>query len=139
MVMKNVGRIVTKFPAITIAVVIAITISSVLCISHYGLSQEFEEEAFLPDIEIAKASQEISEQYTSTYSVSILVKSKHENLLTSNALVEILQLEKDITNDSIIRLKLETPEMPSTNVISVADIIAQVAFSQQNVTFPTFE
>lgn len=139
MVMKNIGRIVTKFPAITIAVVIAITISSVLCISHYGLSQEFEEEAFLPDIEIAKASQEISEQYTSTYSVSILVKSKHENLLTSNALVEILQLEKDITNDSIIRLKLETPEMPSANVISVADIIAQVAFSQQNVTFPTFE
>ncbi len=139
MVMDKLGIGVSKYPKMAIIIILAITLMAVGSIYQFGIDSEFSEEAFLPDLEIAQASNEISDEYSATRSVSILVKSKNSDLLTSDALADILQVENEIVNDPEIKPTLETPEMPSVNANSVADVIAQMALISQNITFPTME
>lgn len=139
MIMDSLGKRVSEYPKATIATIVLITGIAMACIQIFGIEQEFSEESFMPEMEIVKASNEISKQYTTTYTVSILVKSKNGDLLTSNALVEMLEVEKAIANDPSIRATLENPSMPSFNVNSVADIVAQMALLQQNVTMATMD
>jgi predicted RND superfamily exporter protein len=108
-------------------------------IMYFGIDSEFSEESFMPDMEITQASNEISEDYTATASVSILVKSKNGDVLTSDGLVEMLEIENEIIKDPDVVEVLETPALPSANVNSVADIIGQMALARQNITFPTIE
>ncbi len=137
--MDGLGKRVSKYPKATIVAIVVITLIAMGSMQIFGIEQEFSEESFMPDMEIVKASNEISEEYTATSSVSILVKSKNDDVLTSDTLVEMLQIEKAIINDSKIIPTLETPEIPSVNVNSVADIVAQMALVQQNVTVPTMD
>jgi len=137
MVMDRFGKKVSQYPKVTIATIVIITIIAMCSIQLFGIEQEFSEESFMPDMEIAIASDEISMDYTTTARVSILVKSKNDDVLTSDTLVEMLQIEKAIIDDSTIIAVLETPEMPSVNVNSVADIVAQMALLQQNITIST--
>ncbi len=139
MIMDRYGKIVSKYPKLIIVIIILMTLIAIGSIQIFGIEQEFSEESFMPDMEIAIASDEISIDYTTTSSVSILVKSKDGDVLTSDNLVEILQIEKAIIEDSTIIPNLEIPEMPSVNVNSVADIVAQMALLQQNITVPTMD
>ena len=139
MIMDRFGKKVSKYPKLTIATILVITLFAIGSIQIYGIEQEFSEESFMPDMEIAIASDEISMDYTTTASVSILVKSKDNDVFTSHNLAEMLQIEKAIIGDSTIINALETPEMPSVNVNSVADIVAQMALLQQNITIPTMD
>jgi len=139
MIMDRFGKKVSKYPKLTIATIVAITLIAMGSMQIFGIEQEFSEESFMPDMEIAIASDEISRDYTTTASVSILVKSKNDDVLTSDSLVEMLEIEKTIIEDSTIMPTLETPEIPSVNVNSVADIVAQMALLQQNITIPTID
>ena len=139
MIMDKFGKKVSKYPKATIVTIVVITLIAMGSMQIFGIEQEFSEESFMPEMEIAKASDEISEKYITTSSVSILVKSKDNDVLTSNNLVEMLQIEKAIIDDSVIIPTLDTPEMPSVNVNSVADIVAQMALLQQNITIPTMD
>ncbi len=139
MIMDKFGKKVSKYPKATIVTIVVITLIAMGSMQIFGIEQEFSEESFMPDMEIAKTSDEISEKYITTSSVSILVKSKDNDVFTSNNLVEMLQIEKAIIEDSTIIPTLDTPEMPSVNVNSVADIVAQMALLQQNITIPTMD
>mgnify|MGYP001063347296 CR=1 FL=1 len=139
MVTRQLGWQISGHPTTAIAATIVITLLAVGCIQIFGIEQEFTEESFLPDMEVVKASNEISENYTATYTVPILAKSKNGDVLTSESLVDILQVEKIITADAKIVPALATPEMPSSNVNSIADTIAQMLLTQQNITTSTFE
>jgi len=139
MIMDRFGKNVSQYPKVTIATIVVITLIAIGSMQIFGIEQEFSEESFMPEMEISKASDEISEDYTTSSSVSILVKSKDNDILTSNNLVEMLQIEKAILNDSTIIPTLETPEMPFVNVNSVADIVAQLILLQQNITIPTMD
>jgi len=139
MIMDRFGKKVSKYPKATIATIVIITLIAMGSIQIFGIEQEFSEESFMPDMEISIASDEISMDYTTTVSVLILVKSKDDDVLTSDNLVEMLQIEKAIIDDSTILPSLKTPEMPSVNVNSVADIVAQMALLQQNITIPSMD
>jgi len=139
MIMDRFGKIVSKYPKLTIAAIVAITLIAMGFIQIFGIEQEFSEESFMPDMEIAIASDEISMDYTTSSSVSILVKSKNDDVFTSDNLAEILQIEKKFLEDSTIIANLETPEIPSVNVNSIADIVAQMALIQQGITTPTID
>jgi predicted RND superfamily exporter protein len=139
MVMDRLGKRVSEYPKVTIVVIILITLIALASIQFFGINQEFSEESFMPDMEITQASNEISDDYTATASVSILVKSKTGDVLTSNGLVEMLQIEKEIIDDPDVITVLENPVIPSANVNSVADLIAQMALAQQNISFPTLD
>jgi len=139
MIMDKFGKKVSKYPKATIVTIVIITFIAMGSMQIFGSEQEFSEESFMPDMEISQASDEISADFTTTASVSILVKSKSNDVLTSNNLVEMLQIENAIISDPDIVSALNIPEMPSVNVNSVADIIAQMALLQQGVINPTME
>ena len=137
--MDRFGKKVSKYPKMTIVIIVVITLLSIFSMQFFGVEQEFSEESFMPDMEIAQASDEISADFTTTVSISILVKSNDNDILTSNNLVEMLQIENAIISNPDIVPSLYIPEIPSVNVNSVADIISQMALLQQGITNPTME
>lgn len=137
--MNRLGKQVSEYPKAAIVIIVVITMIALGSMVFFGIEQEFSEESFLPDMEISQASNEISDEYTSTSSVSILVKATKGDVLTSNGLVEILSIEKEIINNSDIVPVLENPILPSANLNSVADIIAQMVLVNDNNFFPTMD
>ncbi len=136
--LEKIGRWISRYPWAAIIIVLLITLLSIASVATFGLKQEFSEETFMPDLEEVKANQEILNNFTSTYDVTILVKSKNGDLLTKNALIEMLKIEKNIANSSL-REKLYTPFMPSYSIGSVADIIAQFILQQKGIENPTYD
>ncbi|HEC87696.1 MAG TPA: hypothetical protein ENI52_00085, partial [Thermoplasmata archaeon] len=136
--LEKLGKGIAKHPLMAIGIVLIITIASMVSVAKFGLKQEFSEETFLPDLEIVRANQEISNNFTSTYDVTILVKSKNNDIIVKNALVEILLIEKSIANSSL-KQKLYTPLTPSYSIGSVADIITQAILQQKGIENPTYD
>ena len=136
--LEKVGRTIASHPWMAIGIVILLTFTSLASIAYFGLQQEFSEETFMPDVEEVKANEEISNNFTSTYDVTILVKPKNDDLLTKNALIEMLEIEKAIANSSL-KQKLYTPLAPSYSIGSVADIVSQVILQQRGVESPTYD
>lgn len=126
MALERLGSFVTRFPWLAIIATLLITSVAISGIVIKGLDTEFEEETFLPDIEMAKANMEVEDEYTGTYSVSILVKAE-DDVLTTQALIEMLEIEDAIVSDKNVKDKLESPNT-YTSAVSVADIIAQTIF-----------
>ncbi|MCD6481228.1 MAG: RND family transporter [Thermoplasmata archaeon] len=130
--MERAGKVIAKHPLMAIAVVLAITVASVASVATFGLKQEFSEETFMPDMEMVRANDEIMTNFTSSYDVSILVKAKHGDVLTKDALVEMLEIERDIANSSLQDM-LFTPDTPQYSMGSVADMVAQIVIKKQGV------
>lgn len=123
MFMERVGRWVTSKPGLAILTVIVVTALMGSSIFIFGLNQTFDEEAFNPDMEIAHANTEITEDFTREYTIPVLVKSRNSNVLTPKSLVEMLEVEKTLANNSYLEDKFENPKLPSSNINSVADQI----------------
>ena len=136
--MEKLGNRISSHPFMAIGIILLITIASAASVAHFGLTQEFSEDTFMPDLDIVRANDEISSNFTSTYGVSILVRSPDDDLLTRDALVEILGIEKAIANSSI-KNELFTPTMPSYSIGSVADIISQFVLQQRGIENPTYD
>lgn len=136
--LEKFGKGIAKHPLMAVAIVLVISIASLTSIAKFGLKQEFSEETFMPDLEEVKANDEVANNFTSTYDVTILVRAKNGDLLTRNSLLEMLEIEKSIANSSL-RQDLYTPFMPSYSIGSVADIISQVILQQKGIENPTYE
>jgi predicted RND superfamily exporter protein len=141
MVINSIGDRVSKYPKITIAIILAISFLAMSFIGIFGIDQEFSESSFMPDHEVVQAQDAVSELFSTSdvYSVSILVKGRGGDVLTSSVLAEMLTVERDIVNDSEVIPTLMVPEIPSNNANSIADIIAQSALAAQNISNPTFD
>lgn len=141
MVVKSIGDRVSKYPKATIVIILAISLIAMSFIVILGIDQEFSESSFMPDHEVVQAQEDVSELFSTSnvYSVSILIKGKNGDVLTSAVLAEMLTIERDIVNDTEIIPTLMVPEIPSMNANSVADIIAQTALNAQNIENHTFD
>jgi hypothetical protein len=133
MLMKKVGNWVTDKPVIAIAVVVIITLLLLSTVFIKGLNTEFDEESFLPDIEMAKAETEIQSDFSREYSLPVLVKSNNGNVLTPASLLEILILEKELFNDPYLADKFEQPDKPQNNFNSIADQIIFIYLMTQSL------
>lgn len=136
--MEKLGGHIANHPFAAISIVLLITIASAASVAHFGLQQEFSEDTFMPDLAIVRANSEIAANFTSTYDISILVKSPDDDLLTRDALVEMLEMEQAIA-DSSIKNELFTPATPAYSIGSVADIISQFVLQQRGVENPTYD
>ncbi|UCE37104.1 MAG: MMPL family transporter [Thermoplasmata archaeon] len=141
MVIKSLGDRVSKYPKITITIILAITFLSMTFIGVLGIDQEFSESSFMPEHEVIKAQDAVSELFSTSnvYSVSILVKGENNDVLTSAVLVEMLKVEREIVNDSLITPTLMNPENPSSNANSVADILGRSILAGLGITNPSFD
>lgn len=136
--LDKLGKWIAKHPWKAITIVLIITFASIFSIATFRLKQEFSEETFLPEMDIVKANQEISRNFTSTYDVSILIKAKDGDLLKRDSLIEMLQIEKNIASSSL-KEKLFTPYMPSYSIGSVADIISGFILQQKGIENPSYD
>ncbi len=136
--LDELGKWIAGHPWKAITIVLIITFASIASIATFGLKQEFSEETFLPEMDIVKANQEISQNFTSTYDVSILIKAKDGDLLKRENLIEMLQIEKNIASSSL-KEKLFTPYMPSYSIGSVADIISSFILQQRGIENPSYD
>ncbi|UCE73361.1 MAG: MMPL family transporter [Methanomassiliicoccales archaeon] len=141
MVMKSLGEGVSAYPKVTISILIVVSIIAVGFIGIFGIDQEFSESSFMPENEVVIAQEEVAELFSTSnvYSVTILVKDKNQDVLTSKAMAEMLMVERDIVNDSTIAPTLMDPTNPSANANSVADIVAQSALAAQGNLAPTLD
>lgn len=141
MVIKSLGDRVSKYPKITISVVLAISFISMAFIGIFGIDQEFSESSFMPEHEVIQAQDAVSDLFSTSnvYPVSILVKGKNGDVLNSSVLVEMLEIERKIVNDSSIKPTLMYQEDPSANANSIADMIAKSILAMYNNTNPTFD
>ncbi len=141
MVMKSLGQAVSALPKVTIAILFIVTIMAIGFIVIFGIDQEFSESSFMPENEVVIAQEEVADLFSTSnvYRVSILVKDKNRDVLTSGALGEMLTVERDIVNDSTIASTLMYPGNPPANANSVADIVAQSFLAGQGNLAPTFD
>jgi predicted RND superfamily exporter protein len=141
MVVNTIGDRVSKYPKITIAIILAISMVALGFIGILGIDQEFSESSFMPEHEVVQAQDAVSELFSTSnvYSVSILIKGRGGDVLTSSVLAEMLIVERDIVNDTEIIPTLMSPEVPGSNANSIADIIAQSALAAQNISNPTLD
>jgi len=140
MVVDSLSNSVSKYPKTTIVIILAVSLVAAGCIAVFGIDQEFSESSFLPDNEVIKASDDVDELFktSNTYSVSILVKGKDGDVLTSDVLAEMIVVERDIVTHPKIQPTLMDPDNPSSNANSVADVIAQSTLAAQGVMAPTY-
>ena len=138
MITEYTGKIVSKYPKITIIAVVLATIVATLFIGLKGIDSDYSEEAFMTETDESRALDEIQNQYSrGTNSISIVVKSKGSDVLTADALAEILVIEQKFAADEMVILALATPEMPVHSFKSIADMISQMLLIPKNNTTPT--
>ncbi len=141
MVMKSLGQAVSGHPKMTISILIVVSILAAGFIAVFGIDQEFSEASFMPESEAVLAQEDVADLFSTSnvYSVTILVKDKDQDVLTSGALEEILIVERDIVNDPEVIPILMNPDVPSANANSIADIVAQSALAAQGNMAPTYD
>lgn len=141
MVMKKFGDVVANHPRRTVTVLIVISLIAAGLIGVLGIDQEFSESSFMPDEEAVLAQEEMGELFSTTdeHRVSLLVRGKNGDVLTSHAMVEMLTVSRDFVNDGVVSTTLMYPQQPTANVYSVATILGQTVLSQYGNMDPTFE
>jgi len=143
--MEKLGAITSRFPKETVIAVLVVTVVLAAVVSIKGLNSEADQETYLPDSRIVDAYLEIEDDYGTVEIVPLLIRSQEDDLLTSEALLDILRVEKALADDTRTREMLSTPETPSESITSIADIIAQTilvsTLVQHDVYLasPTFE
>ncbi|GEM_PF-830125 len=124
--MKKFGEITTKRPLVTILTILIITGLMASAYLGVGMTSRMDESDFTPDMKEAKVDREISETFTSTYSVSLFVRSADgkSNIITPENMSAVIAIENAIYNDPEIKQYLATGN--PGDVTSVADLIAQM-------------
>jgi len=133
MFMEKVGNLVTNKPGAAIAAVLIVTLLLFSGVFVKGLDQTFDESSFMPDIPMAQAESEVGNNFAREYSITILVKGTNGNILTPEALVEMLEVEKALAEDPFLAKNLEQPTVPAGNFNSVADQIVFIALLQEQI------
>ncbi|GEM_PF-3256396 len=116
-----IGKLVTKHAKATIAVVIVLTMIFGYSASQMEMSSDFKN--FMPNDDISQAYNEISEDYYSTEMAQILIQYDNGNAVSKQALLDELELEKRLIEDTLVASNLQTPSEPANSVYSVADLV----------------
>jgi len=117
----EIGSLVTSKAGSVVVAVIVLT----LIFGYFATQMEMttDYKSFMPDDEVSRAYNEITEDYYSTEMVQILVKYDGGNALSRDALIQELELEKELADDQLIHDNLQTPSDPSRSIYSVAELV----------------
>jgi len=80
--------------------------------------------SFLPDNEVISALEDIGDKFVTEYPVDILVYSKNDDILTSDAFVEILEIEIAMIENELVANNSLTPSNPSTDIVALPNYLA---------------
>ena len=117
--MRVLGNIVSKKPLVTLIVILIITAVFGFYASQMQMSADMK--TFLPEDEMVNAQLKVSDEFGDTDIVQIIFVSN--NTLDKGSLMDMLNVEWALQNDSTILKNLKTPDNPGESIISPADII----------------
>jgi len=137
--LKDLGDFIGRRPRIAVAIVVLITLLSVLSVAINGIETEFTMDDFMPDNEVAEASVEIQSTFTTSYGVTLLVRSQHADspdILTREAFKRVLEAEQSVLDEDNITQYLVTPDSPLDSLISPVRILMTVVYHSIKMTQP---
>ncbi len=124
MLLQKIGEIVTKKP---LAIVVGVIVITILMVAQMALNPQdgtVSQSSFLPDNEVISALEDIGDKFVTEYPVDILVYSKNDDILTSDAFVEILEIEIALIENELIANNSLTPSNPSTDIVAIPNYLA---------------
>lgn len=124
MLLQKIGEIVTKKP---LAIVVGVIVITILMLAQMALNPQdgtVSQSSFLPDNEVISALEDIGDKFVTEYPVDLLVYSKNDDILTSDAFVEILEIEIAIIENELITNNSLTPSNPSTDIVALPNYLA---------------
>ncbi|MCK4614545.1 MAG: hypothetical protein KAU14_07070, partial [Thermoplasmata archaeon] len=124
--MERFGKTVSRAPIGVIAVIVILTLILGYSASTIEMTTDWKE--YLPDNDVVNAYFEVAEKYGEVEGVQILAKANDGDVLTMDVMMEILDVERALLNDSKVLKALKTPEVPGASMMSCADFIAQATF-----------
>ena len=124
MILQKIGETVTKKPLEIVVGVIVITILMVAQIALNPQDGTVSQSSFLPDNEVISALEDIGDKFVTEYPVDTLVYSKNDDILTSDAFVEILEIEIALIENELITNNSLTPLNPSTDLVAIPNYLA---------------
>ena len=124
MFLQKIGETVTKK---RLAIVVGVIVITILMVAQIALNPQdgtVSQSSFLPDNEVISALEDIGDKFSTEYPVDILVYSKSEDILTSDAFVEILEIEIALIENDLISNNSLTPSNPSTDTVAIPNYLA---------------
>jgi len=124
MLLQKIGETVTKKP---LAIVVGVIVITILMVAQMALNPQdgtVSQSSFLPDNEVISALEDIGDKFVTEYPVDILVYSKNDDILTSDAFVEILEIEIALIENELIANNSLTPSNPSTDIVALPNYLA---------------
>jgi len=124
MVLQKIGETVTKKP---LAIVVGVIVITILMVAQIALNPQdgtVSQSSFLPDNEVISALEDIGDKFSTEYPVDILVYSKNDDILTSDAFVEILEIEIALIENDVVANNSLTPSNPSTDTVAIPNYLA---------------
>ena len=124
MVLQKIGETVTKKP---LAIVVGVIVITILMVAQIALNPQdgtVSQSSFLPDNEVISALEDIGDKFSTEYPVDILVYSKNDDILTSDAFVEILEIEIALIENDLVANNSLTPSNPSTDTVAIPNYLA---------------
>jgi len=140
---EKLGRIVTGRPAITVIVIILITFLFMMINANPGLfgldKKDVESEnQWLPDNKYVIANDEINDNYGVQMNfLTIIVQGRNGTVLTKDALIDILTVEKQIAENEKVQYILH-PQQGNISSLSsaiAADILKNMEVAEENITY----
>ncbi len=134
--MKRLGQIVTDKPGITLVVVLTLSmimIGITISPKSFGLEQDNtqREQDWVPNNDETKADQEIKDNYgIQARYLQLVVKGKDGNVLTKDALMDILSVEKTISENPTVQEVLFPYQ---GNISSISSAISWMMLTQQGL------
>ncbi|MGA1872942.1 MAG: efflux RND transporter permease subunit [Thermoplasmatota archaeon] len=133
---EKVGRFTTDHPWIGITLILLITAASLFSMMNWPMEEKFENEDFLPDVEVAKANSLYSETFTSSYSFAIVVRGAEGNLLTPSGLKDMASISDLISDDETYqRYKDISSPAPSSPASALYDMRLSVDHAEDIIHF----
>ncbi len=126
--LKPFSNIVTKKPLMTIAAVVIVTLLMMAAIAQNPQDQEMDDSRWLPDHEVMNAMEDIEDNFPAqTRNIPVVthaVTPKGEpNVLTSAFMIEVLEIEWALANDTDIAATLDAEQ----NFISLPQLLGMLA------------
>jgi len=129
---EKLGRLVSKKPLITVIVIVLITLAMM------GLAATLETETgwalWMPDTKEVRALDEIGQDFGNVEYAEVLVKSQDDDVLTRACMLDVLRLEKKLSEDEQVGAALSKKR----ESIHIAGVIASYALRETNPT-PTID
>ena len=124
MLLERIGETVTKKP---LAIVVGVIVITILMVAQMALNPQdgtVSQSSFLPDNEVISAIEDIGDKFSTEYPVDTLVYSKNNDILTSDAFVEILEIEIALIENELVANNSLTPSNPSTDIVAIPNYLA---------------